>query len=227
MSVTTGRLDAVCVVFEEHDSGGRVAKTAIDKRPVTGRVPVGPLGLRGDHVCDSRNHGGAHQAVYAYAEDEAQRWADELGRPVPAGWFGENLRVSGIATTDAVVGERWSIGDTLLEVSGPRAPCATFQRWVGRTQWVRRFTLRGDVGVYLRVLIEGTIGAGDRIDPVHVPSHGVTIRDVFTGANPELLQRLLVEEPSVSDKLAQWIQQRHLARATGQADGVDRAVRNP
>jgi MOSC domain-containing protein YiiM len=40
--------------------------------------------------------------------------------------FGENLTTSGIAVDTAEVGERWRVGATLLEVCGPRIPCATF-----------------------------------------------------------------------------------------------------
>ncbi|MBF6202422.1 MOSC domain-containing protein, partial [Nocardia cyriacigeorgica] len=95
----------------------------------------------GDHVCDTTNHGGEHQAVYAYAEADAARWASELDRELPVGWFGENLRVSGLPLSDAVLGARLAIGDTLLEVSAPRVPCSTFQQWAGEPQWVKRFTL--------------------------------------------------------------------------------------
>ncbi|HEX3491315.1 MAG TPA: MOSC domain-containing protein [Streptosporangiaceae bacterium] len=42
---------------------------------------------------------------------------------------------------EALIGERWRIGaDLLLEVSCPRIPCGTFQGWMGRRGWVKRFT---------------------------------------------------------------------------------------
>ncbi|KAF0848000.1 MOSC domain-containing protein [Nocardia caishijiensis] len=201
----TGRVEAVCVVHAELEVRTRVGRTAIDKRPVAGRVGVRALGLDGDHVCDTVNHGGVHQAVYAYAEDDARRWADELDRDLPAGWFGENLRVTGLPLSDAVFGARFAIGDTLLEVSGPRVPCATFQQWSGEKQWVKRFALRADTGTYFRVLTEGTIGAGDEVRVVHVPAHGITVRDLFTGADPALLTRLRTEEPTISDDIRMQI----------------------
>jgi MOSC domain-containing protein YiiM len=47
----------------------------------------------------------------------------------------------GIAVNEALIGERWRIGaDLLLEVSCPRIPCGTFQGWMGRRGWVKRFT---------------------------------------------------------------------------------------
>ncbi|WP_040794346.1 MOSC domain-containing protein [Nocardia higoensis] len=223
------RVLAVCVVHAELTVPGRVGRTAIDKRPVPGRVAVGPLGLTGDHVCNTRDHGGVHQAVYAYAEEDARLWAAELGRELPAGWFGENLRIEGMAVSDAVLGARWAIGDTLLEVSAPRVPCATFGQVTGEARWVKRFTERAHTGAYLRVLRAGTIGAGDRVEVVHEPGHGVTVREVFTGADMGRLATLLDEEPSVSDDIRTQID-RHARRhgvpsptggaADGLADGV-------
>ncbi|WP_373889185.1 MOSC domain-containing protein [Nocardia sp. XZ_19_369] len=216
----TGRVLAVCVVHADLDVPGRVGKSAIDKRPRPGRVPVRALGLDGDHVCDVKHHGGVHQAVYAYADEDARRWADELDRDLPAGWFGENLRIEGLAVSDAVVGARWTIGDTLLEVSAPRVPCATFQHWAGEAKWVKRFALRSDTGAYLRVLTEGTIGAGDPVSVVHVPDHGITVRDVFTGADPDRLAFLAAAEPTLSDDIRMQIE-RHARRQVS----ADRAAR--
>lgn len=190
---------AVCVVHEERPDRSSVGRTAIDKRPLTARVRVHRLGVDADHVCNTAHHGGLDKAVYAYGDEEAARWADELDRPLPHGWFGENLRVRGLAVTDAVIGEVWQIGDTVLQVSAPRVPCATFQRWAHEQQWVKRFTERADVGAYLRVLTEGTVAAGDSIDIVSTPDHGVTVRDLFLGTDSTKLQILLDEEPSMSD----------------------------
>ncbi|EME23162.1 MOSC domain-containing protein [Rhodococcus triatomae] len=200
MSRQAGRVDAVCRLFAERDSGTRrVTRTAIDKRAVDGPVTVDANGLDGDRVCDTEYHGGPFKAVYAYSEDEAARWADELGRELGAGWFGENLRVSGVATTDAVIGERWRLGDTLeLEVTGPRTPCGTFGVWAAEPQWVKRFSERGDTGAYFKVITPGPVEAGDPITVVHVPEHGVTVRDLFTGRDPARLAILLAQQPGLS-----------------------------
>ncbi|MCM6772970.1 MOSC domain-containing protein [Nocardia sp. CDC159] len=199
-----GRVLAVCVVHAELElpaKVSRVGRTAIDKRPMPGRVGVRALGLDGDHVCNTRDHGGIHQAVYAYADEDARRWGAELGRELAYGWFGENLRISGLPVSDAVFGERWSIGDTLLEVSAPRVPCATFGHWSGEQRWVKRFTLRADTGAYLRVLTEGSIGAGDEVRVEHIPEHGITVRELFTGADPDRLELLLAAEPTIHDDI--------------------------
>ncbi len=191
-TVPTGRLLDVCVVHTLHPlSRPAVVDSAIDKRPVAGPVEVTALGLAGDRSIDVKFHGGADQAVYAYDDAEALRWASELGRPVPAGWFGENLRVSGVPVTDAVVGSTWAVGTAVLEVTIPRRPCATFARWTEEPRWVKRFTERGDVGTYLRVVRPGHVGAGDLVEVTGVPDHGVTVRDLFLGSSVAAMDALL------------------------------------
>ena len=78
--------------------------TAIDKRPVHGAVQVGVLGLAGDRQCDTRYHGGPDKALYAYAVEDAEWWAAELGREIPPGLFGENLTTRGLDITGASIG---------------------------------------------------------------------------------------------------------------------------
>ena len=195
-----GRVDAVCVVFADRDAPSRRApRTAIDKRPVAGPVRVEMGGVTGDHVCDTKFHGGRDKAVYAYSVEEADRWGDDLGRTLAPGWFGENLRVAGTPTTDAVIGTRWRIGTAELEITEPRVPCGTFAHWTGEPQWVKRFTERADVGAYLRVLVPGHVRAGDPVEVLSVPSHGVTVRDVFAGADPDRLRALLAGQPDLAD----------------------------
>lgn len=199
----TGRrtVTAVCVVHAPYETGlRRVPLSGIDKRPVETAVQVGMSGLAGDRQFDTANHGGEFKAVYTYGQDEADRWAAELGRPLPAGWFGENLRIAGASPTDAVIGERWRVGSggLVLEVTGPRTPCRTFGVWADRDDWVARFTARGDCGAYLRVVEEGPVRAGDDITVEYRPVHGATVRDVFTGTAPERISAMLTGRPGLS-----------------------------
>jgi MOSC domain-containing protein YiiM len=177
----TGRVEAVCV------SGAdllplpdrRPNRSGIDKLPVTGRVAVHELGLDGDVQVNRKYHGGEGQAVYAYAQEDADWWAAELDRELPPGRFGENLRTTGLDLTNAVLGERWRVGTALFEVTACRIPCANFERFWGVPQLVKRFTAHGASGAYLRVLETGEVGAGDAVDVVHRPDHGVTTGLLF------------------------------------------------
>ena len=180
-SLGNGRVEAVCVSGADllPLPGRRPDRSGIDKRPVPGRVAVGDLGLDGDVQVNRKYHGGDGQQLYAYAREDADWWVAELGRELPPGQFGENLRTTGLDLTGAVLGERWRIGTTLLEVTAPRIPCANFARFWGEPQLVKRFTARGATGAYLRVLETGEVGAGDAVEIVERPEHGVTVGLAF------------------------------------------------
>ena len=123
----------------------------------------GVSGVEGDFVGNGRHHGGSSQAVYAFAREELDAWGAELGRDLPAGMFGENLTTTGIDVDAAEIGDVWRVGTALLQVSGPRVPCATFAERMGERGWVRRFGERGRSGAYLAVLEPGEVRAGDEI----------------------------------------------------------------
>lgn len=196
-----GTLEQVCVVHALKPDRG-IGVTAIDKRAVDGSVKVSKIGLYADIQADRIHHGGEDQAIYVYSSEEAVRWAAELDREIPAGFFGENLRVSGIATSDAIVGQRWQIGKHVeVEVTLPRVPCSTFARHMDDADWVNRFTDRGDIGCYLKVIRVGKISAGDEIRIISTPAHGVRIRDIFTGPTPEQAAGLLADERATGKEL--------------------------
>jgi MOSC domain-containing protein YiiM len=153
---------------------------------------VRPLGLFGDVQAERQHHGGVDQAVYAYAEEDAEQFAAVLEREVTPGLFGENLRTRGIDVTGAVVGERWRVGEqVLLEVTFPRTPCGTFERRMRLPGWQDVFRDAGAPGAYLRVLRTGSIRAGDAIEVVERPEHGVTVGRWFSASAPEDAEVLL------------------------------------
>ena len=177
-----GRLLAVCVSGADLVTlpGRTPQKSGIRKLPVDGRVAVHGLGLDDDVQVNKKHHGGEGQAVYCYAQEDAAWWEAELDRELPPGRFGENLRISGVDHTGALLGERWRIGTALFEVTAPRIPCAKFAGfWSDVPRLVKRFTARGTTGAYLRVLETGDVGVGDSVEVVSRPDHGITTGVAF------------------------------------------------
>jgi MOSC domain-containing protein YiiM len=194
-------LVSVNVVFQiRDDPGGTPGRTAIDKRPHPGRVFVAERGVQGDAQLDTKHHGRSWQAVYAYAQEDLDWWGSELGRDLTPGTFGENLTTSGLDVTGAVIGEVWRIGlgsDAVeVEVTTPRIPCRTFTTWMAEPHWVRRFTDHGAPGAYLRVRQTGWVRAGDPIEVVSRPEHGVRIADVFPAVRPARAPALVAAHES-------------------------------
>ncbi|MFC7218895.1 MOSC domain-containing protein [Streptomyces polyrhachis] len=192
--------------------------TGIDKRPAQGAVAVsspapGVGGLAGDTIGDLRHHGGEHQAVYAFAREDLDVWAAELGRELPGGVFGENLTTEGVDVNGALIGERWRVGaDLVLEVASVRIPCRTFAGWLEEQGWVRRFTEAAAPGAYLRVVSPGEVRAGDSVEVVHRPEHEVTVSFLFRALTRErgLLPRVLVAgealDPGVREKAVAYVE---------------------
>ena len=156
---------------------GRPFMSSIVKDPVKGRVRATGANLEGDRQADLTVHGGADKAVYVYAIEDIAWWAQALERPeVGPGWFGENLTTEGLDVTHSVVGERWRIGEAEFEVSQPRLPCSKLGIRFGDGRMVKAFARASRPGAYLRIIVEGTVGAGDPIELLHRPEHGVTVQ---------------------------------------------------
>lgn len=215
----TARVVAVCRVHQLLPDAGTVGVTAIDKRPVEGPLRVRRLGVYGDVQADRANHGGEDKAVYAYSEDDAALWAQELGREIPAGYFGENLRIDGITASNAVIGERWRFSTgAVLEVTMPRIPCATFARRMGEDGWVSWFTRAGLSGAYLRVVTPGDVEAGTQFSVEHVPDHGVRVGAWLADPTREKAEALLDAEAAEDLWLAPALRKYVVAASERPAD---------
>ncbi|MBE2315206.1 MOSC domain-containing protein [Solirubrobacter sp. CPCC 204708] len=184
--------------------------SAITKHPVDARVRVEGVNVAGDAQADLRVHGGPDKAVYAYAREDADWWAAELGREIPAGMFGENLTTEGIDVSGALIGERWRIGTVELEVCQPRQPCSKLGLRFQDLKMVKRFSQASRPGAYLRIVTEGELGAGDAIEVTHRPSHDVTIALV---SDAILLDDSLLPRAAVATELPVPLREWMLAQA--------------
>lgn len=206
MAVTAARVLSVNVgIPREFQYHGRPARSAIWKSPVAGRIRARGVNLEGDDQADRKAHGGPDKAVYVYAVEDAHWWENEIGRSLAYGEFGENLTTEGVDVNAALIGERWQIGTTLLELSEPRIPCWRLGVRMNDPAFLRRFTQALRPGSYLRLIVEGDIGAGDPIQVVDRPDHDLTVRDVFriyTRDRDEMTRLLAV--PQMSESWKRW-----------------------
>jgi MOSC domain-containing protein YiiM len=184
---------------------GRRETTSIWKAPVEGRVAVRGVNVAGDDQADREVHGGPDKAVYAYAREDTYWWERELGRALEHGNFGENLTVSGIDVTAAVVGERWEVGSTVLEVAQPRIPCWKLGARMADPSFPVHFAAAGRPGAYLRIIEEGEIGAGDEIRVGDKPGHGLTVGDVARIYHQERNRcAQLLRAPELAEGWQEW-----------------------
>jgi MOSC domain-containing protein YiiM len=223
MGSTNGTVESVNVGAPRPvELNGHTVLTAIWKHPVEGRVPLRGVNLRGDDQADRTVHGGPDKAVYAYAVEDTEWWEAELERSLGPGAFGENLTIRGLPVSEAVIGEQWAVGSALLEVCQPRLPCFKLGLRMGDPGFLKRFAKAGRPGAYHRVLREGDIAAGDRIEVVSRPDHGVTSALVSRAllSEPQLLAAAL-RAPELPADLRAWMQE----RADAKREPSDQEVR--
>jgi MOSC domain-containing protein YiiM len=198
LSVNVGSVRAV------RHAGADVV-TGIFKLPVAGRVAVTGVNLAGDDQGDRSVHGGPDRAVYAYASEDYDWWNRELGRELPPGTFGENLTIRGIDVNAALVGERWRIGTTVLQVTTPRFPCYKLAMKMEDPKFVKRFGAALRLGSYLSIVTEGALESGDTIEIVHRPAHGLTVGEMsrIYLFERQRLSELLV--PELPEYWREWV----------------------
>jgi MOSC domain-containing protein YiiM len=150
--------------------------TGIFKVPVETPIFLGRTNLAGDGQADLANHGGVDKAVCAYSGDHYPSWQASLGvEDFGAGAFGENFTIAGQTEDDVCVGDVWSVGDALIQVSQPRQPCWKLGRKWRLPDLAARVVANGRTGWYYRVLREGLVARGDGLTLVQRPQPVWTI----------------------------------------------------
>lgn len=146
-------------------SGGlKTWTTGIFKETVNAAVFLRFTNLDGDGQADLVNHGGVDKAVNVYPIEHYPYWREKLNIPaLTNGAFGENFTTSGLLETDICIGDTFTLGEAIVQVSQPRQPC-----WKLALKWqIKDLALQveqtGKTGWYFRVLREGIVKADDEL----------------------------------------------------------------
>lgn len=175
---------------------GQQVETGFFKEPVSGPVAVRTLNLEGDGQADLSVHGGPDKAVYAYPSEHLVYWKKRLKRDdLGPGSFGENLTVEGMSERDVAIGDEFAIGTARFIVTQPRLPCYKLVLALDTQDIAKAFMDSGRSGFYLRVLQEGSVQAGDVIEPLPSrESERVTIAEFMDLYRGKTWGRDLVEK---------------------------------
>lgn len=166
LSINTGIVQPLFVTTE---ATAQSVMSAIRKAPLSGRVTVNRLGITGDERADMSVHGGLDKAVYLYPREHYAFWVTARERvlhrqeSLSYGFIGENLTTEGLLETELWVGDRLEIGELVLEVTEPRAPCFKFAARIGYPQAIKHMLQSGHTGVYLKVITPADITVGQTI----------------------------------------------------------------
>jgi len=182
---------------------GKIVRTAVWKRPVSGRVMARRLNIDGDGQGDLEGHGGVHRAVMVYQLASYRYWEQVLSRSLSEyGMFGENLTIDGLPDDEVCIGDRYRIGGALFEVSQPRVTCYRVGIRMDEPRMPALLVSHRRPGFYFRVLEEGEIGAGDEIVLVEQGREKMTVAEVdgllYLPGHPDDRLRRASSEPSLS-----------------------------
>lgn len=156
--------------------------SAIAKQPVSGAVRIGWLGLAGDSVADPVHHGGWDKAIHLYPQDHYGWWRERKpGHPLleKPGAFGENIASRGMTEEEVCLGDRFSLGSAVVEVSHGRQPCWKLDHRFGTRDVMATIVKTARCGIYFRVLREGEAEAGAMMELLERPLPQWSIARLF------------------------------------------------
>ena len=114
--------------------------------------------LQGDGQADLVHHGGVDKAVCAYSAEHWPYWQTILPPDqLRGGAFGENFTLEQLTETDVCIGDVFSIGTAVVQISQPRQPCWKLARRWHIQDLAVRVEHTGFTGWYFRVLQEGKV----------------------------------------------------------------------
>ena len=178
---------------------GQKVETGIYKYAVNNPIFLGFEDVVNDHVIDRRYHGGSDKACYLYSADHYPFWQNKYpNQDWKWGMFGENLTVSGLSESEIRIGDRFQIGDAVVQVTQPRQPCFKLGVRFGDQSVVSDFWMLPYPGVYVRVLLPGEVKTGDEIIRIESNPESLSVSQVFSifrsnNENQELMQKAIAE----------------------------------
>lgn len=158
----------------------REGETGIFKFPVDEPIFLGKEGVRSDSVMNREAHGGIDKACYLFSENNYAFWK-ELYPALDWQWgmFGENITVSDFDESSVRIGDIFTIGDVVIQVSQPRKPCWKQDYRFNSDLFSKQFIEQQKCGFYVRVLTEGFVKKGDEIELIETHKNSLTIQEVF------------------------------------------------
>lgn len=159
---------------------GKEETTGMYKTPVKEGIYLGQHDVDYDVVVDRRYHGGEWKACYMYSEIHYSFWREQYPElDANYGLFGENLTIEGLKEDEVFIGAQYKVGEAIVQVSQPRQPCYKLGIRFGDQGVLKTFIDTNYSGVYFKVLEEGKVEVGDKLELIQEGNTELSIKDIY------------------------------------------------
>lgn len=205
-------------------ANGRI-ETAIYKRPLSGPVDITVNGITDDeHAYEP--HRSPDKALLHYCTNHYEEWKKELPELThlfKPGAFGENLFNQEVSERTLCIGDRIAIGDLIVEVSEPRAPCYKLNHRFETKNMAKRAQTLLRTGWLYRIITPGTVQSGDLIRLISRPCPDWTVARVmyFLFIETDNIEKMkeIVQLPALGDEIRGKFQARLAKGVTEDQNG--------
>ena len=190
---------------------GKNVKTGIFKTPVQGPLFLGKEDVENDFVIDRKYHGGTDKACYAYNEKTYLFWRKTYpDHEFPFGFFGENLTISDLDESKIRIGDRFKVGEAIIEVSQPRQPCFKLGIRFGSQKILKPFINNPYPGIYFRIIKTGLVNINEQLElsetSLTEPSVLEVYKMIYGLENSEKLIQSALSSPKLAEAAKSAIQ---------------------
>jgi MOSC domain-containing protein YiiM len=158
---------------KEHILKGKEEQTGIGKQPVES-IELNKISFANDGVAHTEFHGGVDRAVCLYPFEHYRLWENEFEQKLQIPAFGENLTATNMLEKDVFIGDTFSVGSAIVQVTQGRIPCSMISKFNG-INLLGRIVESGFTGYFFRVLVEGTITTDSEIELIERTQEKVTV----------------------------------------------------
>ncbi len=159
---------------KEYDWNRKKEFSAIGKSFVQ-VVELKKYGFIGDDVANHKFHGGIDRAVCLYPFEHYSYWEDMFNKKLNPPAFGENITATGMLEEQVYIGDIYRIGETVIQVTQGRVPCATISNYNEEKSFLKKVIETSLTGYFFKVIEEGIINSNSEIELVERDKNQISV----------------------------------------------------
>jgi len=154
----------------------KMVHSAIGKEKVE-EVLLTVDGFVGDGVANKAFHGGKERAVCYYPFEHYKKWEEEFKIKLNPPAFGENISGTEFTEHNTYIGDIFSLGKAIVQVTQGRVPCSTISKYNEVDTFLSRIVETCYTGYFLKVIEEGMVSANSSFQLIERPQDKVSVWD--------------------------------------------------